>query len=249
MTDNETAEAPGQPPAGQDSRPLPWLRAVSSGNLEYDRVLFFSDAIFAIAITLLVVDIRVPGPTVSHINSARLLLNAVPQMVGFGISFAVIGMFWVGHHGIFRHIVAMDRPLMWLNLLFAGTIAFLPYPTSLLSVAGNQTPAIVFYAVWVSLAGLAEAALWVYACRVPGLLREDTPATLRRYFTVRMLRAPVIFLLSIPVAFAWPAVAPYTWLAVAAMGFALRRAAARQHRANGRRNRAVRLTFFHRPGR
>lgn len=130
------------PPGRSAGGRWPWQRPVTSGNIEYDRVLFFSDAIFAIAITLLVVDIRVPD--VAHVHALQQLRRALPQMLGFAISFAVIGIFWVGHHGTFRHIVTLDRRLIFLNLLFPG-IAFLPYPTSLLSVAGDQTAAVVFY--------------------------------------------------------------------------------------------------------
>lgn len=222
MTRNGTAAGSGAPAREPG---LPWLRPVRTGKLEYDRVLFFSDAIFAIAITLLVVDIRVPsGPGVV---AGTVLRHALPQMLGFGISFVVIGVFWVGHHALFRHIIAMDRWLLVLNLLFAGTVAFLPFPTALLSTAGDQTPAVVFYAAWVALAGLAEAAIWLYACRTPGLLSAETPAWLRRYYTYRMLRAPLIFLLSIPIAFPEPKVVPFTWLAIPVLGRALRLAARR----------------------
>ena len=203
----------------------PWQRLVSTGNLEYDRLLFFSDAIFAIAITLLVVDIRVPAGAV---DALQQLQRARPQMIGFAISFAVIGTFWVGHHTMFRHIRAFNRPLIWLNLLFLGTIAFLPYPTSLLSATTGSAPAVVFYAAWCSVAGVTEAAIWIYACQVPGLVTADTSRAVRWYYALRMLRAPLVFLLSIPVAFAAPTVAPFTWLAIGVLGFLLRRAMPRE---------------------
>jgi uncharacterized membrane protein len=118
-----------------------------AGNLEYDRVLFFTDAVFAIAITLLVVDLRVPE-AVEHVVAKQELHDAISSIIGFAISFAVIGIFWVGHHSLFRYIKAFDRRLILLNLLFLGVIAFLPYPTQLLSVTSTtQTAAVVFYAV------------------------------------------------------------------------------------------------------
>jgi len=208
----------GGPPG---SRRLPLQRLVSSGNLEYDRVLFFSDAIFAIAITLLVVDIRVPA--LASVHAAEQLRRSLPQIVGFFISFAVIGVFWLGHHGIFRYIVTLDRALISLNLLFLGMIAFLPYPTSLLSVAGDQPAAVVFYAAWVSMAALTEAAVWLYACRLPGGLIADIPSWLPRYYAFRMLRVPAVFLLSIPVGLVYPTFTPYVWLLVAVLGTGMRR--------------------------
>jgi uncharacterized membrane protein len=109
-----------------------------------------------------VVGVAPPGT----VGSGRELRNAIPGMRSFGISFAVIGIFWLSHHAMFRYITAVGRRLILLNLLFLGTIAFLPYPTELLS-SGNQAPAVIFYAACCSAAGLAEAACWLYATR-PG---------------------------------------------------------------------------------
>jgi len=127
-----------------------WHPLARAEEIEYDRVLFFSDAIFAIAITLLVVDLQVPeGP----VQSGSLLRETLPQMGGFALSFAVIGLFWIAHHGLFRHIKGLNRTLIMLNLLFLGCVAFLPYPTSLVSAAGDQVPATLFYAASIIAAG------------------------------------------------------------------------------------------------
>jgi hypothetical protein len=141
-----------------------WRVLARAGEIEYDRILFFSDAVFAIAITLLIVDLRVPD--VAQLQSGRQLRHAIPQIGGFAYSFAAIGLFWLAHHGLFRHIKGLDRPLVLLNLLFLGTIAFVPYPTALLSAAGDQVPATVFYAASLAAVGLAEAAVWLYAIRI-----------------------------------------------------------------------------------
>src|SRR5262245_64254481 len=140
----------GEPPAGTGGRP-PTARALlrlrsTAGNLEYDRVLFFSDAVFAIAITLLALDIRVPDLPASRIDSGEVLRAAGPRILGFAISFVVIGLFWISHHTMFRYITALDRVITRLNLVFLGMVAFLPFPTSLLSASStHQTPATVFY--------------------------------------------------------------------------------------------------------
>jgi uncharacterized membrane protein len=192
-----------------------------AGRLEYDRVLFFSDAIFAIAITLLIVDLQVPE--VAHLESGELLRDSLPQIGGFALSFAVIGLFWLGHHGLFRPIQAMDRPLIMLNLLFLGCIAFLPYPTALLSAAGDQAPATVFYAASIAAAGFAETAVWLYAVRIrEHALPESTPAS-RRWTLLRVLQTPVVFLVSIPVAIADPDVAKLLWLLILVIGLVMRR--------------------------
>jgi len=153
MTDGgESPAGAVDPPLGADSAAQRARRALNplsvAGNLEYDRVLFFSDAVFAIAITLLVVDIRVPDIVT---NTAQELSAAKGRIISFAISFLVIGLFWMGHHRLFRYIAALDRRLIFINLLFLGTIAFLPYPTALLFAGGTrQTTGPVFYAACVA---------------------------------------------------------------------------------------------------
>jgi uncharacterized membrane protein len=205
-------------PAGQP-RPR-WGALVRSGHLEYDRVLFFSDAIFAIAITLLVIDIRVPGIS----NAAAELRAAVPNIYSFGISFVVIGLFWMGHHSLFRYITVMDRWVIAINLFFLGTIAFLPYPTALLETGnGPGTAATIFYAACISGTGLAELAIWLYAGMAKNILVPGTSAAVRRYLTLRLLRIPAVFGLSIPVALVSPQSATYFWILIAVVGIALDR--------------------------
>jgi uncharacterized membrane protein len=187
-----------------------------AGNLEYDRVLFFSDAVFAIAITLLVVDIRVPQVV---IHAGHQLYESRDKILSFVISFLVIGLFWMGHHRLFRYITALDRPVVFLNLLFLGAIAFLPYPTALLFAGNTREPAApVFYAACVAVAGVVELAIWLYATRSKGLVPASVSLAARRYELAQLLPTPAVFLLSIPVAFIAPGVAPFTWILLVPIG-------------------------------
>jgi uncharacterized membrane protein len=179
-------------------------------------VLFFSDAVFAIAITLLVVDLGVPDVVR---NAGHQLHHDKYRILGFAISFLVIGLFWMGHHRLFRYITALDRLVIFLNLLFLGTIAFLPYPTALLFASSTrQVAATVFYAACVAGAGLVELAIWLYALRADGLVPDSVSPSLRRYETAQILPTPVVFGLSIPVAFVAPGVAPFTWILLVPIG-------------------------------
>lgn len=211
--DDGPAAAPGSgaPAAGEGGPDANWL--ARAGHLEFDRVLFFSDAIFAIAITLLALDLRVPVGR--NFQAGHELRSAVPSIVSFAISFVVIGLFWVGHHSLFRHIVAFDRPLMLLNLLFLGTIAFLPFPTALLGLSStNQAAAVIFYALCCSAAGLVEAVVWLYATRPGSLLAAPSADRARIPYLLQTISAPVVFLLSIPVALYSPTLATYTWILI-----------------------------------
>jgi TMEM175 potassium channel family protein len=206
-SENDRSEPPGEPP------PSRWSLLSRAGHLEYDRVLFFSDAIFAIAITLLVLEIRVPAHPG---NPASELHAALPHIFSFGISFVVIGLFWMGHHSLSRYIAAFDRGLIAINLLFLGLIAFLPYPTGVLNnrdTASLSWVSTAFYAACIAAAGLAELAIWRYAIGKDLLTAAATPA-LRREVTVRLLIAPVVFLLSIPLALYSPNLATYSWLLI-----------------------------------
>jgi hypothetical protein len=151
MTDG--AESPAgrvDPLDGADGAAQRGRRALNplsvAGHLEYDRVLFFSDAVFAIAITLLVVDIRVPD-IAGVVNAYQALHDARYKILGFAISFLVIGLFWMGHHRLYRYITALDRSLIFLNLLFL--IAFLPYrPLCCSQLISQVAPRSLRHAAW-----------------------------------------------------------------------------------------------------
>src|SRR5215831_9853590 len=225
MTDGGDAQAtPGDPlpgTEGPEQRARAALNPLSiAGNLEYDRVLFFSDAVMAIAITLLVVDLRVPDIV---LNARHELAADRHKILSFGISFVVIGLFWLGHHHLFRYITALDRRLLLLNLLFLGTIAFLPYPTALLSATnGEQTTSTAFYAACVAATGLTELIIWLYALRADGLVPVSISRARRRYETTLLMPVPVVFALSIPVAFATPVAAQLSWILLVPIGRLLR---------------------------
>jgi TMEM175 potassium channel family protein len=215
----------GESPAGGRHAPGRHLGSglypiARSGFIEYDRILFFSDAVMAIAVTLLAVDLRVP---MSAIRTADLLKKDINSLVGFAISFAVIGLFWLGHHGMFRYITGFDRALIGLNLLFLGTIAFLPYPTDVLSRAAGDRGAVIFYASCAAAAGIAEAAIWLYATRRGSGLADPSVAPVRLQTTLRVVRIPAVFLASIPVAIVAPTVAQYMWILILVLGIAINR--------------------------
>ncbi len=223
--DHNASPGPAADESGEGGRHRPgghlhWgmFTFARSGFIEYDRLLFFSDAVFAIAITLLAIDLRVLQPT--HDHPLRI---DWPGLVSFGISFAVIGLFWLGHHGIFRYIVAFDRTLISINLFFLGTIALLPYPTRLLELRRSGSAEIIFYSICVAAAGLGECAIWLYATRRGSGLATESAAAIRLRYALRIARVPVVFLASIPVALVAPQNAPYMWLLIFIFGLLINR--------------------------
>ncbi len=219
----DAAAAAGERTEPPGSRKMPTAHPlVRSGFMEYDRVVFFSDAVFAIAITLLAVNLRVPSGKFGAGHQLRL---AIPHITSFVISFVVIALFWVGHHGIFRYITALDRSMIMLNLLFLGSIAFLPYPTDLLSASSGQIAATVFYASCGAFAGLCETAIWLRAITAHTSLVSPETSRIRKLFLLRIARVPAVFLLSIPIAFVSVSGAMYFWILILIVGAVLNRLA------------------------
>jgi uncharacterized membrane protein len=102
--------------------------------VETTRVEAFSDGVFAIAITLLVLNLVVPDPSsVVHGDLAGRLRLEWPSYAAYFVSFLVIGIIWVNHHGMFRMIVRVDRPLMFINLMLLLIVALIPFPTGLMA--------------------------------------------------------------------------------------------------------------------
>lgn len=167
-----------------------------------NRVEAFSDGVFAIAITLLVLTVAQPR---SYRHLAHDLGTQWPSLAAYIVSFAVIGIMWINHHSVFTHLEHVDRGLLYLNLLLLMTIAFLPYPTGVLGQAlakgqGTRTAAVA-YGIVMALNACAWSALWLYASRHRRLLRPDFPENERAMATLLFTVGVVVYTLAIGVAF------------------------------------------------
>jgi uncharacterized membrane protein len=180
-----------------------------------ERLIFFSDAVFAIAITLLSLEIRLPTTQASLTDTelTNLLLQTFPKFLAYIISFLVIGLFWIGHHRKFRFIKKYDGNLLLLNLFLLMTIAFIPFPTSLLSEYGDRT-ATIFYALVMILASLLSAAVWWYASHKNRLIDPNLDQRQRRREAIGPLLGAGVFLLSIGLAFINENLARLAWMLV-----------------------------------
>ncbi len=177
-----------------------------------ERLIFFSDAVFAIAITLLVLDIQLPVNIAGLSNQELLasLLAIGPRYFAYIISFLVIGVFWMGHHHRFGSIRRYNRRLIFLNLLLLMAVAFIPFPTGVIAENGNRTGTI-FYALSIALAGLLTAAGWEYASRAR-LVDPRVTTRARNRETLRILMVPGVFMVSIALAFIDPNLSRLAWL-------------------------------------
>ncbi len=194
---------------------------IKGSDRELDRIVFFSDAVFAIAITLLVLSIEVPQIPENLVAEELLdqLFDLGRNMLSYVISFLVIFSFWTVHHSIFSSIRGYDRGLLWLNGLFLMAVAFLPFPSALLGEYGDQQLVVAIYAGSMAVTRLLLSAVWWYASMGRRLISSDLDPGLIRAHHVRGVVIPLIFLISIGISFFSVRAAIYSWVLLAFSNF------------------------------
>jgi uncharacterized membrane protein len=175
---------------------------INSDQIGLERLVFFSDAVFAIAITLLALEIRLPqgDGSVSDAYLLNILLATWQKILAYVISFMVIGTNWIAHHRKFRFVRNYDNTLILLNLLMLMMIAFIPFPSSVISEYSNRT-ATIFYALTIILSGLFSAAIGWHIVHTERLIVPDLDAKHRRRLYLAPLLTSAVFALSIGIAF------------------------------------------------
>jgi uncharacterized membrane protein len=179
---------------------------------ELDRIVNLSDGVFAIAITILVLDIRLPdGLSPTELPAQVLALGL--KYLSYVISFLVLTVYWQAHHRVFKPITGYDRTLVWLNFLFLMAVAFLPFPTSLLGEYSREQVSVVIYAANAAVASLLLVTISWYATSGHRLLAPDlVDDEAERKQRMQGLAVPVVFVLSIGISFFSPRAAMYSWL-------------------------------------
>jgi uncharacterized membrane protein len=169
------------------------------------RLEAFSDGVFAVAITLLVIEIAVPtGEDLWH-----QLKDEWPSFAAFFVSFWVIGIIWVNHHGVVDHLKRANRGVLYLNLLLLMTVVFIPFSTALLaehlkSGADEEVAAVVYSAAFTAM-GLAFGSLWTYITRHRQALGVELSDDEVRRRTVVFLIGNPFYVIALVVAFISPA--------------------------------------------
>ena len=167
--------------------------------LEFERVLFFSDAVFAIAITLLVIELRLPAVEAAATGDdvVDALGRLAPNLIAYALSFTIIGLYWLAHWRRFQHIERTDQRLAGLNLLLLGLVALIPFPTAVIGEHGDTAAAVILYAVTLSAAGVVGTSTWLYAAHA-GLTEPGLTPEYVRLAALRGLSVPIVMLGSLP---------------------------------------------------
>ena len=179
---------------------------------QLERMILFSDAVFAIAITLLVLEIKVPDknllPEITDKEILKALGHLIPKFMGFIISFMLIGLYWTIHHRMFGFVTSYNRKLLVLNLVFLFFIVLMPFSTGFYSefsgrelVEKQLKIPLTFYVLNFSLAGIINYFMWRYIGNAKNkLANPPIDPVLLKFAKLRSLLVPVIFLLMIPIA-------------------------------------------------
>ncbi len=178
-------------------------------SVEFARVVAFSDGVFAIAITLLVLGLQIPEHLDGQSVSAALWQQH-GNLFAYALSFAVIGRLWLVHHRFFGEVTDFDSNLMSLNLIYLGFVVLIPFTSQVLGDHGDTTAGVIIYAADLSITNFLGAAMFLYAAR-SGLTRDRFVQSVENPLRLRNVAGGIIFGLSIPIAIVDPLVAMLTW--------------------------------------
>ena len=189
------------------------------GTLAPQRAEALSDGVFAISSTILVLNIAGTVPRADRGHVWEAIVDARYSYLGYVMSFAVIGLVWVSHHGMFDRLRAVDRPLLFSNLALLCLVAFIPWPTALLTqfIGGGGRDASVataFYSFVMTLIGLVFTFQWRHLSRKPELLRHEVDGDRLRRSLHRAAVGPTVYALTIPIAFLSPTICLVVYVAL-----------------------------------
>lgn len=171
-----------------------------------NRIFALSDGVFAIVISLLVFEVRLPSivtPDTLLTDSALLghIYTISPKLISYCATFFVVGIYWIGHHAICKHVVDYNRNMIWINNLFLMCVCFMPFPTYLIGAYYYLQSAAVIYGLSLIVTGLALFWFWDYLTRNRRLVDNEVSDRLVKLGKQRILMAPGLALISIFVSF------------------------------------------------
>ncbi len=167
---------------------------------QLERMILFSDAVFAIAITLLVIEIKIPEIHEAEVTDKLLLhklRELIPKFIGFLVSFLLIGQYWIVHHRMFGYVVNFNDRLIWLNIFFLLAVALMPFSTGFYSeyVLTKTMMPVIFYTANIAALGFINFFMWRYISKPGKNLTENLTQPMARFFSSRALAVPVIFII------------------------------------------------------
>jgi uncharacterized membrane protein len=175
----------------------------NNNKLQIERLLFFSDAVIAIAMTLLIIEIK--APHIENNSNSEVIKNInelIPKFVSFFISFFVIAIYWKAHHHLFGYVKKYTDKLIWLNILFLLSIVLMPFSSAFYSENFHLNIPYAIYCMNIFVTGLLNCWIIRYISSEKAKIATVSGNNLwRKYYTLRSLVAPLIFFLSMILSF------------------------------------------------
>ena len=196
------------------------LDAREQRNANPERLLTFTDGVFAIIITILVLEMKVPDLS-SGKSLSEALIEIRPTFVSFVISFLLVGMYWVGHRSSFAQVRYIDRNTIWLNLLFLLPVAIVPFAAALLGEYEREPTALHLYGLVLISATLLRLLLDSYVYRHPGLLWQQSNRQVRRLVIITAAAPLVAYAIAMMVAMWAPWLSLLLYLSIPLLYFVL----------------------------
>jgi uncharacterized membrane protein len=167
-----------------------------------ERLFAFSDGVFAITITLLVLEIKIPEISKELVATKLVseLSHLFPFIISHLISFLVLGIFWVAHHNMFAHVKRHNHILLWLNIVFLMCVASIPFPTGLLGTYPDQQISVIIYSGVLGVTGVVLALMWWYVTTYR-LVDDETDPEFVRFVYQHVLKAPIFYFSAILASF------------------------------------------------
>lgn len=165
--------------------------------MQKNRMEAFSDGVFAIVATLLVIELKVPPPD-QPLGPA--LTHMLPKIVAYALSFVIVGMYWVAHHSMLAQARQVDRGVLWLNNFTLMVVAFIPFPTALLGERPSEPMAAAMYGATLIAVNSLSTGMWVRIGAVPGLGCESLSRSLVRRVALTHIAPVVPYTIAIGVA-------------------------------------------------
>jgi uncharacterized membrane protein len=178
-----------------------------------ERIVMLSDGVFAIAATLLVLELKIPEGE-SGIPLTTAMVHVMPSFLAYTLSFFTIALYWSAYHRAMSILREVDRAIIFINVVLLFLISLQPFPTALLGRYGPIFPVVALYATVMSLTGAMLWLIWRRGMRSPELLQVDGGQRSLRAVGFRLFITPIVFALSVPIAYWDPRAAMVSWVLI-----------------------------------
>jgi uncharacterized membrane protein len=160
-----------------------------------------ADGIFSIVMTLMAFELKAPPANTAPEHLGAALLALLPKFGIYGVSFVLLGVYWIAHHNLLHYMHRSDRTFLWLNIVFLMVVAVVPFSTTLLSEFGGQKPAVILYGANLIAIGAALYVLWMYGVRHNRSIEREFNPEMVRMVKRKLLLTPMLCTLALALAF------------------------------------------------